>query len=65
MVKPLAVKKFGKFGKSQSIRQSFFTNIHDKVRDHTICVAELTRKLNTPLNTYVATRYLMKESVSF
>ena len=54
------VKKFGEFGESQPIRQSFFANIHDEARDHTICVAERTRKLNTPLTNYVATRYLMK-----
>ena len=49
-------KKLGEFGELQSIRQSFFANIHDEEHDHTICVVERTRKLNN----YVATRYLMK-----
>ena len=53
------------FGELQSIRQSFSANIHDEACHHTICVAERTCKLNTRLNNYVATMYLMKYSVSF
>ena len=45
----MAVKKFGEFGQSQPIRQSFF---RDEARDHTICVTERTRMLNI----YVAQR---------
>ena len=34
-----------KFGELQPIHQSFFTNIHDELLDHTICVAEHTRRI--------------------
>ena len=39
----------------------FSANIHDEACDHTICVAERTRKLNTRLNNYVTTRYVPYE----
>ena len=60
MVKNFGDKKVWQIWRIAANSSKFFANIHDEAHDHTICVTELTHKLNTSLNNYVATRYLMK-----